>query len=199
MMMLTFGLMVVLLFGLAMGAGGRYLSKVFPGILWMTFLFAGMLGIGRSYSRELAEEALTGLELAPGGRLAIFVSKLLTGFTFMFGLELLTTPVFFALLNEPWHGSLTLFVFVLALGALGFVGIGTLFSAISSHLRSGDVMLPMLMIPLELPVILTTVQATRQILAPGHASPDLWIKGLVAYDVIFLALPLLMYDYIWEV
>lgn len=197
--MMGFVFMVIFLFAFAVGATETNLQGVFPGIIWLAFLFAGMLSMGRSFGREVAEDTLSGLILAPGERLPIFVAKVTVAFLFMASTEVLASPVFFALFNEPWHGHYGLFGLILGLGALGFVGVGTLLSAMSSHLRSGEVVMPLVLMPLEVPVIITAVQATSAILKAPMADPWPWIHGLMAYDVIFLALPLVMYEYLWEV
>lgn len=197
--MMAFVLMVILMFGFAVDPTRGRLADVFPGILWMSFLFSGMLGIGRTFAREQPEETLSGLILAPGDRMAIFAAKLTASFLFMLGMEVVSSPVFFVLFNEPWNGQWALYGLTLSLGALGFVGVGTLLSAISVNVRAGDMLFPVLVVPLELPVLITAVQATTAILAAPPGNPWLWLKGLIAYDVIFTALPLLVYEYLWEV
>lgn len=197
--MMAFMLMVIFMFGFAVGAAHVDLRGVFPGILWMSFLFAGMIGIGRSFSHEVPEDALLGLVLAPGDRMGIFLAKVFVAFLFMMGMELLATPVFFVLFNEPWVGSLGLFLLILVLGAVGFVGVGVLLSAIAANTRAGDVLIPVALVPLEVPVMITAVQSTTLVLSGNGQASWQWIHGLMAYDVIFLALPLLIYEYLWEV
>ncbi len=197
--MMAFVIMIVFMFAFAVDAGQVRLSLVFPGILWMAFLFAGMIGISRTYAHEVPEDTLTGLILAPGDRMAIFLAKLTTAFLFMMGMELIATPIFFALFNEPWNGAWGSLLLVLALGALGIVELGTLLSAISANLKSGEMIFTMLMFPFEIPVLITTVEGTHAILSQPAGNPWLWLHGLMAYDAIFLALPLLLYDYLWEV
>lgn len=197
--MMAFVVMVIFLFAFALGADWRRLDAIFPGIIWMAYLFAGILGVGRTYGHELPEEALTGLMLAPGERTWIIAAKMFVAFCFMFGMELVASPLFFILLNQPWSGQWAPYLATLALGAWGFVGVGTLLSALSANVRGGEALLPVLMAPLAVPVIITAVEATKAILASPHQNPWGWLEGLLAYDVIFSALPLLLYDYLWEV
>lgn len=198
--MAAFIVMVALLFGLAINPYTTALRSVFPGILWLSFLFAGMLAVGRGFEHEAENDALMGLMVAPGDRLAIFAAKLSTAFFFMFTVDLVLSPVVFAFLNEPFSGPLGLFVLVLALGALGFVSVGTLFGAMAAQIRSAQVLIPVMMTPFAGPVIIFGVEATHAILGgAGTTGPWPWIYALMAFDVVFLALPLLLYDYVWEV
>lgn len=197
--MLAFVVMVIFLFAFAFGTDRSQVRQTFSGILWLAFLFAGILGVGRTYHHEMPEEALVGLMLAPGERTWIVVAKMSVAFCFMFGLELVASPLFFILLNQPWTGRWAAYLAALALGAWGFVGVGTLLSALAANVRSGEALLPLLLVPLEIPVLITAVEATRAILATPPGNPWGWLEGLLAYDVIFLALPLVLYDYLWEV
>lgn len=197
--MFAFVLMVVVVFGVALDGGRSESRRSFAGVLWVAFLFAGIIGIGRGFQREAPEEALTGLLLAPGDRMAVFGAKLTVAFVFMVTVELVSSPIFFIILQEHQPERWIPFGIVLVLGAAGFVGVGTLLAAMAVNVRGGEMILPVLMMPLEVPVIITAVGATRAALAASGASPWPWIKGLAAYDIIFLALPLMLYEYVWEV
>lgn len=197
--MMAFVLMIIFLFAFAVGTSRVNMTGVFPGILWMAFLFGGMISIGRTFSREVPEDTLSGLILAPGDRMAIFLAKVMTAFLFMMMMEVVASPIFFVLFNEPWTGAWGLYLLVLILGTIGFVGVGTLLAAMSAHLRSGEIILPVLLVPLEVPVMITAVQATTAVLSRPPGNPWLWLHGLMAYDAIFLALPLVIYEYLWEV
>lgn len=198
--MAAFVVMVVFLFGFAIDPYDTNLRPVFPGVLWLGYFFAGMLAIGRGFEHEAQQDALTGLLAAPGDRLAIFLAKLTTAFLFMVTVEIGTIPIFFALFNQPLSGSVWDLGLILALGALGFVGTGTLFGAIAANTRSGNVLLPVLMMPFTVPVLIMAVEATSGILrVVPSINPWPWMHALMAYDVMFLALPLVLYDYVWEV
>ncbi len=197
--MTAFVVMVVFLFAFALDTNRVRLASVFPGILWMSFLLAGMIGMSRTYAHEIPEDTLTGLVLAPGDRMAIFLAKLTSAFLFMAVMELLTTPLFFVFFSEPWNGEWILLGMTLALGGLGIVELATLLSAVSVNLKSAEMVFMLLLFPLEIPVLITTVEATTAILSNPVGNPWLWLHGLLAYDAIFLALPLLLYEYLWEV
>jgi len=197
--MAAFTLMVVFLFAFAVDPYRVPVGPVFPGILWLSFLFAGMLAVGRGFEHEVQTDALAALMMAPGDQLAIFAAKLTTGFLFMLGMEAVMTPVFFALFNQPWPRQWLQLGLVLVAGALGFVGVGTLFGAIAANTRAGNVLLPVLLVPFGVPVLILAVEATTDLLHPAAGNPWPWLGALAAYDVLFLGLPLLLYEYVWEV
>jgi heme exporter protein B len=196
----AFVLMVVFMFGFAIDPYRVRLAPVFPGLVWLSYLFAGTIAIGRGFEHETQEDALTGLLVAPGDRLAIFLAKLTVAFLFMLAVEFVTLPVFFALFNQPAPASLLPLGLILMLGALGFVGTGTLFGAIAATTRAGQVLVTVLMLPFSVPVLIMAVEATTGVLGVAPVgSPWAWIHALMAYDVLFLALPLVLYEYVWEV
>jgi heme exporter protein B len=198
--MAAFVVMVVFLFGFAVDPFRVRLAPVFPGLIWLAFLFAGTLAMGRGFEHEVQQDALTGLLVAPGDRLAIFLAKLTVAFLFLGSVEVVTLPLFFALFNQAVRGSLGTLGLILALGALGFVGTGTLFGAMAANTRAGQVLVPVLMLPFATPVLIMAVEATTGVLGVGRVgSPWAWIHALMAYDTLFLALPLLLYEYVWEV
>jgi heme exporter protein B len=198
MAMLAYVVMVVLLFGFALDQSGAQLARSFPGILWMTFLFAGMIAIDKIFGHETPEEAMTGLILAPGDRMAVYLGKLVSTLSFLLMTQGIATPIFFALFNQPWPARAGMFAMILAMGAMGFVEIATLLSLVAVNLPGTGTVLTILLVPLEIPVLISGVQATSDVLGASVGSPWLWIHGLMAYDVIFLALPLMLYDYLWE-
>ncbi len=200
--MVAFALMVALVFGIAVNPLRVALASVFPGVLWVAYLFAGMLGVGRGFEQEARDDALTGLMVAPGDRLAIFLAKLTVAFVFMFTMEWLVLPFMVVLLGKPVAGGvLPLLAVTLALGTVGFVGVGTLFAAMAANTRAGSVLLPVLLVPFSVPVLILAAEATGGVL--GHVVPAVdpwpWLHALMAYDVVFLGLPLVLYEFIWEV
>lgn len=201
--MVTFVLMVLLVFAFALDSLSQVLRQIFPGMLWITFLFAGILGINKAFQREEAEDTLTGLLLAPGDRLAVYAAKMTVAFLFMLVTELVSVPAFFILFNFNFNAGFAVhvggFLVTLVLGALGLVEISTLLAAISIHVKNGDMLLSLFVIPLEIPVLIMAVQATAGVLMPSPPHVSLWIHGLIAYDLIFMAVGLMLSDYLWEV
>lgn len=192
-----FAFLVAVIFSFAFNPVEHDLTPVFSGIMWMAYLFAGTLGLHRSFVSERANEAIQGLSLIPGDRSAIFFGKFLANLGFMIIFEILLTPIFFALLNVGFRGG-ALFLAVLAVATVGFTAAGTFLSAMASHSRAAEVLLPILLFPLLIPVVIGAVRATDGLLA-GDLGPALfWLKVLVAYDMVFVAVPLVLFEYLLE-
>ena len=142
---------------------------------------------------------LDGLLLAPVDRSALYVAKVVASFTSMLVVELVAVPAFIGLFNLSVN--LPLLVLGLLLGTLGLAGVGTLFAAIAAHTRAREVLLPLLLFPIQAPVILATVKTTgAAVRVPGTEPPDVsqWLGLLVAFDAIFLSLSVLLFEYVIE-
>jgi heme exporter protein B len=196
----VFGLLVATLFAFAFDPQGQDLRPVFAGLLWVGFLFAGMLGMGRSFARERENGALAGLLAAPVDPSAVFYGKLLANAAFVGLAEAVLLPAFFALLQVPWPGTAAL-VAPLALATAGFVAVGTLMSAVVAQVRAGEVLLPLGAVPLLTPLLIAAVRLTQAALDPsaGGAPAAVWYGLLIAYDLVFLALPAVLFEYVAEV
>jgi heme exporter protein B len=184
---LFFAALMLLLFGFALGPDAEALRRAGAGIIWLTVLYSGVLVFHRSYQVELEGGALETLLLYPGDRKAIFVGKLLANLAFVLLVEAVVVPmaaVFYHLpLLEPFPGLLG----VLLLGTFGFVTLGTFYAALASRARAREVLLPLLLFPMLVPLLVGAVEATSAILA-GDAMGDAgsWMKLLAAFDLIFL-------------
>lgn len=195
--MALFGLLVLLIFNFAFDLRIDNVGAVAPGVLWVAFTFAGVLGLGRSFVVEKDRGALDGLLVAPVDRGAIYLAKLLGNVAFMTIVEAICLPVFTAFFN---FGAITLDVIVIAvLGTLGFSAVGTLFSAMAANTRARDVMLPLLVFPVCIPVVIAAVAATTQAFSGGLADDRLrWIGLLAAFDLIFVILCFIVFDFAVE-
>lgn len=195
--MLVFALLVVVIFNFAFELRQVDMSLMGPGILWVAFTFAGVLGLNRSFVLEKDRGSLEGLMLAPVDRSAIYLGKLLGNLLFMLVMEAFALPLFAVLNNQPL--LLPGLVPVIFLGTLGFVTVGTLFAAMSVNTRTREVMLPVLLFPMMVPVVIAAVKATGVVLAgdPLSAAGD-WLSLLVAFDVIFLVVCWLVFEYVVE-
>src|SRR5439155_18879963 len=154
---------------------------------------------GRSFSRERYRRTLDGLLLAPIDRSALYLAKVVASVASMLLVEVIALPAFIGLFNLTV--DLPLLVAALVLGTLGLAGVGTLFAAIAAHTRARDVMLPLLLFPIQVPVILATVKSTgAAIRVPGLDPPDVgqWLGLLIAFDGLFLGLSVLLFDYAIE-
>jgi heme exporter protein B len=195
--MLVFAGLSVLIFQFAFDLRADNVRLVLPGVLWIAITFAGVLGLNRSFILEQDRGSLEGLLLAPVDRSAIYFGKLIGNLLFIFIVELLLLPLMTVLFNV-WLLSPALLL-VLALGTLGYAAVGTLFAALSINTRAREVMLPILLFPVMIPVFVAGVQAVSRLL-DGDSLADImrWVQLLVAYDAIFIAAAMLLFDYVVE-
>lgn len=192
----VFTLLVLLIFNFALDLTGDTVRAVAPGILWVTFIFAGTLTLGRTFARERERGALQGLLLAPIDRGGLFVAKLLVNLVLLGIVELVALPAFVGLYNLDLRPGALLMV--VALGTLGFAGVGTLFAAVAANTRAREALLPLLLFPVLVPVIIGAVKATGETVAGATASGPPWLGLLVAFDAIFLALGYVLFEYAIE-
>jgi heme exporter protein B len=195
--MLVFALLVILIFNFALELDAKARSTVTAGVLWATFAFAGTLGLNRSMAMEKDRGCLDGLLLAPVDRSAIYFGKAVGNLIFMLIVEAIVLPVYSVLY------SINLFdpglLLVILLGSIGYVAVGTLLSAMAVQTRTRDVLLPILLFPLVIPVLIAAVKASTGFLQGmdiGDIRP--WINLLIVYDVIFIAVAFMVFDYIVE-
>ena len=194
---LLFAFLAVIIFSFAFDPTPAVVALVAPGILWVAFTFAGVLGFNRSFILEKDKGSLDGLLLCPVSRDVIYLGKLAGTFLFMVVVEALLLPVFAVLYD------FSLFIpellLIAALATLGFAAVGTLFSAMAVNTRSRETMLPLLLLPLTVPVIIAAVEATGAIL-DGDSLGELgrWWQLLLAFDVIFLVLSSVLFGAVLE-
>jgi len=195
--MLVFALLVILIFNFALELDIRTRGTITSGVLWVTFAFAGTLGLNRSMALEKDRGCLDGLLLAPVDRSAIFFGKALGNLAFMFLVEAIVIPVYSLLYNTNLFVPGLLAVVVL--GSLGYVMVGTLLASMSVQARTRDLLLPILLFPVVLPVLIAAVRASSGFLQ-GLEMAEIWpwLNLLIVYDVIFTAVPLMVYDYVVE-
>jgi heme exporter protein B len=187
----------VLIFQFAFDLRADNVRLVLPGVLWIAITFAGVLGLNRSFILEQDRGSLEGLLLAPMDRSAIYFGKLIGNLLFIFIVELLLLPLMTVLFNV-WLLSPALLL-VVALGTIGYAAVGTLFAALSINTRAREVMLPILLFPVMVPVFVAGVQAVSRLL-DGETLADIfrWVQLLVAYDAIFIAAAMLLFEYVVE-
>ncbi len=195
----VFALLVLVIFNFAFDLRVDNVAAVAPGVLWVTVTFAGVLSLGRSFARERDRRTLDGLLLAPIDRSALYAAKVVASFTSMLVVELVAVPAFIGLFNLSVN--LPLLVLGLLLGTLGLAGVGTLFAAIAAHTRAREVLLPLLLFPIQVPVILATVKTTgAAVRVPGTEPADVgqWLGLLIAFDALFLSLSVLLFEFVIE-
>jgi heme exporter protein B len=181
-----FGALMLLLFGFALGPDAETLRRSAPGIVWLTVLFSGVLTFNRSYQLELDDDALETLLAYPGSRRTIFVGKLAANLAFVLLVEAVIVPLTAVLYGVSPGRGFPAFVGVLLLGTFGFVTLGTFYSALSSRSRAREVLLPLLLFPMLVPLLIAAAEATTALLAgDAMGSAGTWAGVLAAFDVIF--------------
>ncbi len=195
--MFVFSLLVILIFNFALELDIKTRQSVTSGILWVTFAFAGTLGLNRSMAIEKDRGCLDGLLLAPVDRSAIYFGKVISNLAFMLVVEVIVLPVYTFLYNvNLFQPGLLL---VILLGSVGYIVVGTLLAAMAVQARTRDVLLPILLFPVVLPVLIAAVKASGGFLTaadPANIMP--WLNLLIVYDVIFVAIAFMVFDYVIE-
>jgi heme exporter protein B len=195
--MLVFALLVILIFNFALKLDVKTRATITAGVLWVTFAFAGTLGLNRSMAVEKDRGCLDGLLLAPVDRSAIYFGKVVSNLAFMLIVEAIVLPVYSFLYNTNVV-SLGL-VGVILLGSIGYVAVGTLLSSMAVQTRTRDVMLPILLFPVIVPVLVAAVKASSGFLQGLPMNEILpWLNLLVVYDIIFIAIAFMVFDYVVE-
>jgi heme exporter protein B len=195
--MLVFALLVVLIFNFALELDIVTREAVTSGVLWVTFAFAGTLGLNRSMAAEKDRGCLDGLLLAPVDRSALYFGKVIGNLLFMLTVEAIILPLYSVLYN------VNLFVpglvLVIVLGSWGYVAVGTLLAAMTIQTRTRDVLLPILLFPIVLPVLVPALKASNAYLQ-GFEVVDImpWMNLLIVYDLIFTAIAFLVFEYVVE-
>ena len=191
--------LILLLFGFALGPEVEALQQAAGGVIWLTVLFAGVLSFNRSYEQELENGALDILLLYPGDRRSIFVGKLIANLAFVLLVELILLPTAAFLYDLPIAQFVLPLAAVITLGTIGFVTLGTFYAAMASRLRAREVLLPLLLFPMLIPLLVAAVEATGAVLA-GDAMGDAgsWMRLLVVFDVVFLVATFLAFEYVIE-
>ena len=191
-----FAVSCVLVFSFALVNEGRAVSDVAAGILWVAIAFSGTLVLGRTFERERHTETLRALLLAPADRPALYVGKLL-GIVFLMGLtELVLVPLVALFFQAPIAESPWTLIALLASGTFGYAAVGTLFAAMLVRLRSRDVMLPILLYPITVPVMIAGVRGTAALFqeTPDAAMAQFWLVLLLFFDVVFVTLALWTFE-----
>lgn len=195
--MLVFALLVIIIFNFALELDAKTRSNVTSGVLWVTFAFAGTLGLNRSMAMEKDRGCLDGLLLAPVDRSSIYFGKMLGNLFFMLIVEAIVLPVYSILYNTNLFNPGL--IVVTLLGSIGYVAVGTLLSSMAVQTRTRDVLLPILLFPVVIPVFIASVKASSGFLSNIEMSEIWpWLNLLIVYDVIFTAIAFMVFDYVVE-
>lgn len=190
-----FALLVLVIFNFTFDLRVDNKAAIAPGVLWVAFIFASMLGLSRTIAAEREHGSLDRLLLCPVDRKAIYLAKLL-GNVFLIGIvECVALPVFAALFDLPLF--VVALVPIVLLGTLGIAAVGTLFSAMAAATRARELLLPVLVFPLIIPVVISSVRAMEALIVPSPNEPP-WLGLIIAFDVIFLSVSMLTFQYVIE-
>jgi heme exporter protein B len=171
------------------------------GVIWVTLLLAALLGINRLYVAERDQGGFVGMRLAPIDTTALWLAKASALFIYLVALELVALPAFDLLLLEPGlDGALPELLPILLLADLGLAAVGALIAALAIETRARDLIVPLLLLPMLVPVIIAAAQATEPLLAGGQSPDDLakWLGFLALYDVVFVLVSIAVFDYLLD-
>lgn len=196
--MFIFSLLVILIFNFAFDLRADNVTVLAPGVLWVAISFSGMLGLSRSFILEKDRGALEGLLLTPVDRGAIYLGKVIGNVLFIGVVTLIVLPLFIVFFNQSL-AFLPALAGVALLGIIGLAGVGTLFSAMAIHTRAREVLLPIMLFPVVVPVIIAAVRLTAAVLdGTPFDEVQKWLALVVAFDVIFLTASMMLFDFVVE-
>jgi heme exporter protein B len=194
-----FAVLVLFIFSFALGPQTARQRDLAAGLLWLAFVFTGLLGLGRTFQVEQENHCLEGLILYSRNCTPIYVGKVLATVVFLLSVESMIVVLLAVLYNVDLWRYLPALMLVIGMGTVGFAAVGTLYAAITMQVRAREVLLPLLLLPIMVPVLLASVKATAAVLdGEGLASVTGWVKLLGAFDVVFLTVGWLVCDRVFE-
>ena len=199
--MVIFSLLVIVIFNYSFSniLFNINVEDIAPGILWIAFTFAGMLGLSRSFSSEMEEGCLDGLKLCPVDPSTIYLGKVVSNLIIMLLIEAIIVPLFIVLFNFSDVMGLGGLIVIILLGTIGFILVGTLFSALTVNMRTREILLPVILFPIIIPLIMSAVMATQKVLSTGDLFTAIdEIRLLVVYDLVFFIAAQLVFEYVIE-
>ena len=176
-------------------------GELASGVLWVTLLLAAVIGVGRLFAAEREQGGIDALLLAPVDRTSLFLAKAAALFLFLVAVEVVAVPAFALLLLGPGlGGAMPELLAILALGNLGIAAVGALVAALAAETRARELIVPLLLLPLLVPVLIACAQATEPLLRQEQGPEDLgrWLGLLTLYDVVFVLLSVAVFDYLLE-
>ncbi|MGH9378662.1 MAG: heme exporter protein CcmB, partial [Terriglobia bacterium] len=173
--------------------------RLLPGVLWIAFAFAGILGFNRAFAAERENSCLEGLRLAPIDPGLIYLAKALSNFVFLAVAEVVIVFTVSLWYNFSFFPSLEWFACVVFFGTLGYVAVGVTFGGVAANTRMREVMLPVLQFPVIIPIFIGAIEATTSVLKGDSPAQFLsWVKLLITFSIIFLVLSFLLFEYVLE-
>ncbi|MFZ7104003.1 MAG: heme exporter protein CcmB [Peptococcaceae bacterium] len=197
--MLFFSLLIVVIMNFTLDMNKDILGDNFPGLIWIVFLFTGVLGINRSFINERTNDCYLGINLAVGESAVILLSKALSNLVFIIMVQLIVIPMFFLFFSLKFPQNMAAFLLINFLGTAGFVFLGTFLSALTIN-NNSEILLPIVLFPLITPLVLAVIQASNLILKGtsfqlwGH-----WLGLVFVFDFLYTVVPVLLFDFLVEV
>lgn len=197
--MFFFGTLLLFVFHFSFDLPPDKVAEMTPALLWLAFLFTGTLGLAQLFNAERENHCLDALLLSPLDRGALFLAKTCFNLILMVLVEIVVIPLFWILFNlDSWNLLPQLFL-VTFLGTVGFCVLGTIMAAITLKARARELLLPLILFPLMIPIILATIRCMENILRSGAFGDALpWLRLLLGFDVIFLTVGVLIFDWVIE-
>ena len=194
-----FALLVLVVFNFAFDFTIIDFVTLGAGVLWVAFIFSGVLALNHAFQIEREQDRIQGILMAPVDRSAFYLGKVAATVLFMSAVEAVLVPVSVLMFNYPFSGRIGLAVLVLILNTIGFAAVGTLFAAMTTQTRRSEMLLPLLLFPAAVPIALAAVKTTSHVLAGRPFDRySAWLGMSAAYDAIFLAAAVLLFDYVLE-
>jgi heme exporter protein B len=200
MAMFFFGALLLFLFQFSFEITRERVAALAPGLLWLAFLFTGTLGLTQLFQPERENSCMEALLLSPFDRSALFLAKTIFNFLLMTLVEVIVFPLFAILFNFDFWSLLPSLLAVSFLGTLGFCALGTLFAAVTLKARARELLLPLILFPLLIPVILATIRCLEIIFRSGALAEEglPWLRLLIAFNVIFITAGYLIFEWVVE-
>ena len=202
--MFVFAVLVLIVFNFTLALDQKRALELGPGILWVAFIFAATLGLNRSFAVEAENRCLSGLMLAPVPRSSIYFGKLLSNLLFMLLMEVFVLPLFVVFFNMNFWELLSplellSFALVLFLGTVGYAAVGTILAAVAANTTMREVLLPVLLFPVSVPIVIGAAESTRLLFEEDPlSSPWTWIRVLIVFASVFLFVSWLTFEYVLE-
>ena len=195
----VFALLAIVIFNFAWDPTAVSAIDLAPGVLWVTFTFAGLLGLHRSFAVEQADHAMDGLLASPIARESIFLGKAGANLVFVLAVQAIAIPGVVLFYNLPLDSGMLAVAGIAVMAAIGLVAVGTLFSAMAANTRLAELLLPMLALPFFVPIVIPAAQATAKVLAGRPVSEAYaWLRILLAFDLVFVVGCALLFPFMFE-
>jgi len=197
--MAAFSVVLVVIFNFSLKINKDNISSLAPSLLWISIIFVGTLGLSRTFAIEKENSAITGILLSPVDRSILYLSKVISNLLYILIIQFILLFLFVVLFNINISGGLGSLILIMFLGAIGFSALGTLFSTMAINTKLRELLLPVILFPVIIPVIINAVRATSVIFnGGGYAEISPFLKILTCFDIIFLVTCALVYEFVVE-